>query len=114
MVNDDLDKSQQDYSEGVRNRKVFTSGHLIMGLPANVAIGGAALSLVVFILSTWWAALIMACIYFPPMISIHKEDSRAFQVWQSTLTARTVGWQAGHIAPRIFVVLSDRSSSKRG
>jgi type IV secretory pathway VirB3-like protein len=101
----DFEVAKDDYVEGVRNRRIFTSAHLIFGMPANLAIGGVALAIGVFFVSTWWAAIIVALIYLPPMIAIHKDDARAFQVWQTMIRERTSGWEAGNTAKRILVVL---------
>jgi hypothetical protein len=104
---DQTNDVRQDYKQGARNRKVFTSSHLIFGLPSNVFLGGCALAVGVFFISTWYWGVLLAAIYFPPMFSIHKDDPRALAVWKTTLSDRTAGWQAGVVTRRSLVVLSD-------
>jgi hypothetical protein len=107
-MNETPDKApHSDYSQGVQNRKVFTTNHYIMGLPSKVALLGAATVVGTFFIGTWYFALLVALIYFPPMFAIHKDDPRALDVWKTTLTDRTAGWEAGHVRRRLFIVLSD-------
>lgn len=103
---DNTQGQSDEYSQGSRNRKIFTRSEDIFGLPSSIFMGSAAAVFAVFLIFHWWTAVIAAVLIFPPMYSIHKDDPRAFAIWQYALTEKTNAWEAGSAGRRELVILS--------
>ena len=99
--------AQSDFKDATRNRKVFTNVHEKFGLPSKVALLGLALSGFVFFIGTWWLGVLAGLVYFPAMYSIHKDDSKAMDVWLAAFSSSRLGYQAGLTRGRELVLLSE-------
>lgn len=107
MSNDEQDNAREDYRQGARNRKIFTTTDYVMGLPGNVLMGCGAVVGATFILFTWFAALFMALLILPVMYHIHKDDPRALSLWKDAIIERHTSWEAGTTTSRELVILKD-------
>lgn len=101
------DDSREDYRQGARNRKVFTTTDFVMGLPSNVLMGCGAILLATFVLFTWWSTLIMAFLLMPVMYHIHKDDPRALVLWQAAMFERYNAFEAGTSTSLQLVILKE-------
>lgn len=107
MDEHDEQNSREDYRQGARNRKVFTTTEFSLGLPNNVLMGCGAVLLGTFVLFTWYATIIMGLVLMPVMFHIHKDDPRALTLWKDVMLQRYNSYEAGTSTRRQLVVLKD-------
>lgn len=107
MDQHDEQNAREDYKQGVRNRKIFTTTDDILGLPSSVFVGCGAVLFGTFLLFTWQAALIMAFVLMPGMYHIHKDDPRALSLWIDVLFQRHHSFEAGTATQRQLIILED-------
>ncbi|MBZ0099056.1 MAG: hypothetical protein K8F30_08220 [Taibaiella sp.] len=80
----------------VKNRKIFTQIHTILGMPAMLFMLGicfAFISIVAF--HSFFAGFCVLVAYFVPMLAIHKHDEKGLKIWSACLFDSVHSWSAG-------------------
>jgi type IV secretory pathway VirB3-like protein len=87
-------------SKALSTYRVFTSGDTILGMPSQIFVMGAGISLVIATMLFWVAGILFAMLYFYGMYTIHKDDPKAFYVWKNAyvrqLRNKTSTWKTSH------------------
>lgn len=60
---------------------IFMNQQTLCGLPTNVFIFGAAISLCITFLLYWLAGITFASLFFYGMYKIHEKDQKALAIW---------------------------------
>lgn len=96
-------------ADSLRNVSVINDEGLLYGLPSKLFIGGAALSVALMMVLTWYTGVAFAAIYFPAMYAIHKDDPLAFQGWMDAIfNRRKDRWCGGKNKGRSIYFINDK------
>jgi type IV secretory pathway VirB3-like protein len=80
----------------IKNRKILTENHLILGMPAVLFMIGVCVPVVSFIVfRSFIAAVFLGAAFFAPMLAIHKNDPKGLKVWIACIMDSTSRWSAG-------------------
>ena len=110
MINKKNEGQINDFKEkALATISVFSSHQTILGLPANVFVMGAGITLVIALVLYWLLGILFGCVYFIVMYHIHKDDPKAFFIWKKAMTRywhnKSNSWQTKYCKTTKLIII---------
>jgi hypothetical protein len=91
-----MEDGNERINQELKNRKIFSDSHSILGMPALVFVVGICLSLLpIFLFRSFLFGVVFAFCYYIPMLALHKDDVRALSILVACFSDSRTCWCSG-------------------